>query len=71
MSKAKAAMEAWISETQMFQRIAKVKESTFEDLEKEWNAFSISKRRDLKNKNLGNMNDISDAMRQHPKYGNR
>ncbi|AIK68355.1 hypothetical protein P10VF_142 [Rhizobium phage vB_RleM_P10VF] len=36
MSKRKEEMERWISETQMFQRIAKVPETPREELEKEW-----------------------------------
>ena len=32
--------ELWIKETQMFQRVAKVPESSYEDLEKDFERFS-------------------------------
>ena len=34
----------WIEETQMFQRIAGIKESSFEDLEADWKSFNKKQR---------------------------
>lgn len=56
-----AKKERWIADTQMFQRIAKVQESTTEELSEAWDSMKTNKVREFNANNIATNRIIQDA----------